>query len=85
MGGKSEIRVSLEDEPGTVSRLKWLQAETRQHATKFFLSGNSKSLEDHCQVMTFAPVLCPPPIKPNVGQPPCCPRSSHLLTTCDER
>ena len=32
MGGKSEIRVSLEDEPGAVSGSKWPQAETHQHA-----------------------------------------------------
>ena len=53
MGGKSEISVRLEDEPGAVSGSKWLRAETRQHATKFFRSGEFQKprrslLDDVC-------------------------------------
>src|ERR1700722_10211369 len=73
VGGRSEIRVSLEDEPGAVSGSKWLQAETRQHAANrepslpsrcrtkgqlsSFVRGIQKAPEDHCQMMAFALVL----------------------------
>jgi hypothetical protein len=49
VGGKSEIRVSLEDEPGAVSGSKWPQAETHracrwQGAVAVFPLSNRKAL-----------------------------------------
>ena len=49
MGGKSEIRVSLEDEPGAVSGSKWPQAETHQHA-----AGREPSLPSRCRSRSIA-------------------------------